>query len=103
MHLHADRLHLSPSDVTAFLACEHLTTLSLAHASGQLERPEVEDEQRDLIFRSARARVRLPRAWWHRDFAATLDEISVARTPARTSSRRQSPLSYLNEIDRRTR
>ena len=22
MHLHADRLHLSPSDVTAFLACE---------------------------------------------------------------------------------
>ncbi len=35
MHLHADRLHLSPSDVTAFLACEHLTTLSLAHARGE--------------------------------------------------------------------
>ena len=51
MHLHADRLQLSPSDVTAFLACEHLTTLSLAHARGEIERPEVEDEQRDLIFR----------------------------------------------------
>jgi hypothetical protein len=30
MH-YSDRLNLSPSDVTAFLACEHLTTLSLAH------------------------------------------------------------------------
>jgi len=51
MHLHADRLHLSPSDVTAFLACEHLTALSLRHARGEIERPEVPDEQRDLIFR----------------------------------------------------
>ena len=51
MRLHADRLHLSPSDVTAFLACEHLTTLSLAHARGEIERPEVENEQAELIFR----------------------------------------------------
>ncbi len=51
MHLHADRLHLSPSDVTAFLACEHLTTLSLAHARGEIERPAVENEQAELIFR----------------------------------------------------
>ena len=51
MHLDADRLHLSPSDVTAFLACEHLTTLSLAHARGEVERPEVENEQAELIFR----------------------------------------------------
>ncbi|HSO01778.1 MAG TPA: TM0106 family RecB-like putative nuclease, partial [Gaiellaceae bacterium] len=51
MHLHDEHLLLSPSDVTAFLACEHLTSLSLAHARGRLERPEVEDEQRDLIFR----------------------------------------------------
>ena len=44
MHLHADgTLSLSPSDVTAFLACEHLTTLSLAHARGELERPEVDE------------------------------------------------------------
>ena len=34
MHLHDDgTLSLSPSDVTAFLACEHLTTLSLAAAT----------------------------------------------------------------------
>src|SRR5687768_11170113 len=51
MHLHVDRLHLSPSDVTAFLACEHLTTLSLAHARGDVERPDVENEQAELIFR----------------------------------------------------
>ncbi len=51
MRLHDDRLHLSPSDVTAFLACEHLTTLSLAHARGEVERPEVENEQAELIFR----------------------------------------------------
>ena len=51
MHVSADRLHLSPSDVTAFLACEHLTTLSLAHARGEVERPEVENEQAELIFR----------------------------------------------------
>ena len=34
----------SSSDVTAFLACEHLTTLSLAHARGEIERPEVGNE-----------------------------------------------------------
>ena len=51
MHVTAGRLHLSPSDVTAFLACEHLTTLSLAHARGEIERPEVENEQAELIFR----------------------------------------------------
>ena len=51
MHIHDDRLQLSPSDVTAFLACEHLTTLSLAHARGELERPEAVNEQAELIFR----------------------------------------------------
>ena len=51
MHVHEDRLWLSPSDVTAFLACEHLTALSLAHARGELERPEVANEQAELIFR----------------------------------------------------
>src|SRR5215207_10889125 len=51
MRVHAHRLNLSPSDVTAFLACEHLTTLSLAHARGEVERPEVENEQAELIFR----------------------------------------------------
>ena len=51
MHVEDDRLQLSPSDVTAFLACEHLTTLSLAQARGELERPEVANEQAELIFR----------------------------------------------------
>src|SRR5215213_5640501 len=51
MHVHDDRLQLSPSDVTAFLACEHLTTLSLASARGELERPEIPNEQAELIFR----------------------------------------------------
>jgi uncharacterized protein len=51
MRLHDDRMQLSPSDVTAFLACEHLTTLSLAYASGELDKPEVENEQAELIFR----------------------------------------------------
>jgi predicted RecB family nuclease len=51
MRRHDDRLHLSPSDVTAYLACEHLTTLSLRAARGGIETPEFEDEQRDLIFR----------------------------------------------------
>src|SRR5215210_4627316 len=46
-----ERLRLSPSDITAFLACEHLTTLSLAHARGELDRPEVENEQAELVFR----------------------------------------------------
>ena len=51
MHLQFDRLHLSPSDVTAFLACEHLTTLSLRHARGDIARPDTENEQAELIFR----------------------------------------------------
>ena len=51
MHIHSEHLRLSPSDVTAFLACEHLTTLSLAHARGEIDRPDVENEQAELIFR----------------------------------------------------
>jgi hypothetical protein len=41
----------SPSDVTGFLVCEHLTTLSLAHGRQDVERPEIENEQAELIFR----------------------------------------------------
>ena len=36
---------LSPSDVTAYLACEHLAALSLAVARGELERPALDNEQ----------------------------------------------------------
>jgi hypothetical protein len=42
---------LSPSDVTAFLACEHLTTLELQVARKERAKPAVENEQADLIRR----------------------------------------------------
>jgi uncharacterized protein len=42
---------LSPSDVTGYLACAHLTALSLQVAEGTFPRAERVDEQRDLIFR----------------------------------------------------
>jgi len=46
-----DTLALSPSDLTAHLACPHLTTLSLAVARGELEQPHLDSPHRDLIFR----------------------------------------------------
>ena len=54
MHFYVERLHLSPSDVTAFLASEHLTKLfigPLRTRAGRIDRPEVPDEERALIFR----------------------------------------------------
>jgi uncharacterized protein len=45
------RLTLSPSDVTAYLACEHLTSLSLRVARGELVPPPFENDQAELIFR----------------------------------------------------
>ena len=51
MHRDDDRLHLSPSDVTAYLECEHLTQLELKVARGELVRPHVEDAQAELIRR----------------------------------------------------
>jgi len=44
---------LSPSDVTAYLACEHLTTLELATARAELTKPEP-SEQAELVFRKGR-------------------------------------------------
>jgi predicted RecB family nuclease len=44
-------LSLSPSDLTAHLACPHLTTLSLRVARGELVEPHLESPHRDLIFR----------------------------------------------------
>ncbi|HZQ64108.1 MAG TPA: TM0106 family RecB-like putative nuclease [Gaiellaceae bacterium] len=54
MQLVDGRLSLSPSDVTAYLACEHLTTLSLRVARGELELPGAENEQAELVFRKGR-------------------------------------------------
>jgi predicted RecB family nuclease len=44
-------LGFSPSDVTAYLACEHLTQLVLKVARGEIVRPHVEDAQAELIRR----------------------------------------------------
>jgi len=41
----------SPSDLNAFLECEHLTQLELAVARGALERPADENPQADLVKR----------------------------------------------------
>jgi predicted RecB family nuclease len=49
-----DRLILSPSDVTGYLACEHLTTLSLAVARGELTKQDAVNEQAELVFRKGR-------------------------------------------------
>ena len=45
------RLSLSPSDLNAFLACPHLTTLELAVARGELEKPYRTNPHADLIRR----------------------------------------------------
>jgi uncharacterized protein len=42
---------LSPSDVTAYLACEHLTALSLQVARGALPTPPSPGEEAELVFR----------------------------------------------------
>ena len=45
------RVWLSPSDVTAYLACEHLTALSLQVAQGSLPEPPPPGDQAELVFR----------------------------------------------------
>ncbi|HSP72918.1 MAG TPA: TM0106 family RecB-like putative nuclease, partial [Gaiellaceae bacterium] len=49
MRLSEGTISLSPSDLTAYLACEHLTQLELAVARGDLARPHRDDPQSDLI------------------------------------------------------
>lgn len=43
------RLLLSPTDLNAFLACEHLTTLQLAVSRGELDKPWRHNPHADLI------------------------------------------------------
>jgi hypothetical protein len=45
----ADALSFSPSDLTAYLACEHLTQLELKVARRELAKLQREDLQSDLI------------------------------------------------------
>ena len=44
-------LLFSPSDLSAFLACRHLTRLQLGVARGEVERPAADDPQGELIRR----------------------------------------------------
>ena len=46
-----NQILLSPSDVSAYLACEHLTTLSLAVAREEILEPARTSEQAELLFR----------------------------------------------------
>jgi uncharacterized protein len=49
VELDNDQLLLSPSDLAAFLACPHLTTLSLEVARGQRKRPFVRHAIQELV------------------------------------------------------
>jgi len=51
MQLRDGRLTVSPSDVSTFLACQHLTTLELAAARGEIARPAVDNAPAELIRR----------------------------------------------------
>ena len=51
MHLAGSSLLLSPSDLTAYLDCEHLTQLDLSVAFGELNAPALEDPELDIVRR----------------------------------------------------
>ena len=51
MRISGSGITLSPSDLSDFLACEHLTSLDLRVARGELKRPPSVDGQGDLIRR----------------------------------------------------
>ncbi len=51
MDLRDGRILLSPSDLTGYLACTHLTTLSLQAARGDIDRPGTANGQAELVFR----------------------------------------------------
>ena len=83
---------LSPSDVTAFLACEHLTTLSLRAARGEIDKPDVDNEQAELVFRKGleheRAYLEQLRAEGKTIAEIELDDLDWEARPARARSRR---------------
>jgi uncharacterized protein len=54
MRLVDGRLLLSPSDLSAHLACPHLTSLQLAVQRGELARPHIDDPHAELIFAKGR-------------------------------------------------
>ena len=86
-------LALSPSDLSAHLACPHLTTLSLAVARGELEQPHVDSPHRDLIFRKGNE---------HEDAYLAGSRRSGARSSAcRRSTTRTSTLWWRDASRRR--
>jgi uncharacterized protein len=51
VQLRDGNLQLSPSDLSAHLACPHLTSLELRAARGEIAKPKLDSPHRDLIFR----------------------------------------------------
>ena len=51
MQLRDGTTYFSPSDLTAFLGCEHLTQLDLAVLRGELAKPAFENPEADLVRR----------------------------------------------------
>src|ERR1700686_5900483 len=45
------RLIVSPSDLTGFLECEHLTQQELVAARGEIERPQRKDPELEILTR----------------------------------------------------
>ena len=55
MRFRDGRLWFSPTDLNAFLACEHLTTLQLGVARGEFAKPRRQNPHADLIRRKGEA------------------------------------------------
>jgi uncharacterized protein len=49
VRVHGDELLLSPSDLTAYLACRHLTTLELQVAREQRDKPRIREPLAELV------------------------------------------------------
>ncbi len=92
MQQHNGEILFSPSDLNAFLECEHLTQLELAVARHELARPADENPQADLVKRKGdeheaaylaqlradgRDVVTIPSAWDDLDAAARATEEAI--------------------------
>ena len=84
MQLRDGRLSFSPSDLSAFLACPHLTSLELAVARGELEQPYRHNPHADLIRRKGDEHEA-------RYLASLGDGVVRSATRARSAGRRPPP------------
>jgi predicted RecB family nuclease len=89
MQLTSGRVSFSPSDLNAFLACPHLTTLQLAVARGELEKPFRVNLHADLIRRKGeeheRRYLERLRAEGHEVFKIPFDDRDWERAAAATA------------------